>query len=214
MAVRLSGHPLVQHKLTRLRDVGTPPPVFRQLVQEIAMMLAVEATRELPLASTVVTTPLTTMSDAPVCRTQISLVPILRAGLGMLPGALALLPDANTWLIGLERDEESLEPRAYYRKITSPQTTDLCLVLDPMLATGGSLCAALATLKEEGVRNLRYLGLVAAPEGIAAVERSHPDTDLHIGALDERLTGDADDLPNGYIWPGLGDAGDRQFRTG
>ena len=132
----------------------------------------------------------------------------------MLPGALALLPDANTWLIGLERDEESLEPRAYYRKITFPETTDLCLVLDPMLATGGSLCAALATLKEAGVRNLRYLGLVAAPEGIAAVERSHPDTDLHIGVLDERLTGDDDDLPNGYIWPGLGDAGDRQFRTG
>ena len=131
------------------------------------MMLAVDATRDLPLTSTAVATPLTTMSDAPVCATQISLVPILRAGLGMLPGALALLPDANTWLLGLERDEESLEPRAYYRKITSPETTDLCLVLNPMLATGGSLCAALATLKEEGVRNLRYLGLVAAPEGIA-----------------------------------------------
>ena len=214
MAVHLSGHPLVQHKLTRLRDAGTPPPVFRQLVQEIAMLLAVEATRDLALEATEVTTPLTVMSHAPVCRTQISLVPILRAGLGMLPGALALLPDANTWLIGLERDEESLEPRSYYTKIRSPETTDLCLVLDPMLATGGSLCAALATLKEAGVRNLRYLGLVAAPEGIAAVERSHPDMDLHIGALDERLTGDADEVPAGFIWPGLGDAGDRQFRTG
>ena len=214
MAVHLSGHPLVQHKLTRLRDAGTPPPVFRQLVQEIAMLLAVEATRDLPLDATAVTTPLTVMPNAPVCRTQISLVPILRAGLGMLPGALALLPDANTWLIGLERDEESLEPRAYYWKVTSPETTDLCLVLDPMLATGGSLCTALTMLKEQGVRNLRYLGLVAAPEGIGAVERSHPDTDLHIGALDERLTGTTDDVPGGYIWPGLGDAGDRQFRTG
>ena len=213
MTVHRSNHPLVLHKLTQLRDVNTPPQLFRQLVQEISTMLLVEVTRDLSLDTRPITTPLTNLPEAPVCNTRISLVPILRAGLGMLPGALNLLHDVDTWFLGLERDEQSLEPRSYYRKAASWDATDLCLVLDPMLATGGSLSAAVTLLKEAGVGNLRYLGIVAAPEGIAVVEKNHPDMDLYIGAIDERLTGDDDDFPTGFIWPGLGDAGDRQFRA-
>jgi uracil phosphoribosyltransferase len=202
----ISEHPLIQHKLTILRDVETDFPKFRHLVREIAMLLAHEATENLALEATTVKTP---MGTAPghVLKEHIGLVPILRAGLGMVDAILEMLPSAQVWHIGLYRDEETLRPVTYYNKLPEIPTVQVCLILDPMLATGGSAIAVSDMLKEWGAKRIKFVGLLGAPEGIEALQSKHPDVDIHLAAVDERLN----DI--GFIVPGLGDAGDRQFGT-
>ncbi|CAN5804135.1 uracil phosphoribosyltransferase [soil metagenome] len=207
-----STHPLAKHKLTLLRKQATEPKKFRELVSELAMMLVYEATQDLPMQSQVIETPLTTTQGA-VMASKIGLVPILRAGLGMVEGAWRLLPQVEVWHLGLYRDEHTLKPVEYYNKLPTDPTVQLCLVLDPMLATGGSAIAAVEVLKRWGVARIKFVGLIAAPEGIQALHALHPDVDVHVAVVDERLTNSADPFPPGYIWPGLGDAGDRQFGT-
>ena len=206
-------HPLARHKLTLLRSVTTEPKKFREVVSELATMLVYEATRDLPLRALDVETPLTTARGAEMAE-KIGLIPILRAGLGMVDGAWNLLPQAEVWHLGLYRDERTLKPVEYYNKLPTDPTVQLCLLLDPMLATGGSAMAACDVLKRWGVKRVKYLGLIAAPEGIHALHHAHPDVDIHVAAVDERLTNADDPFPTGFIWPGLGDAGDRQFGTG
>jgi uracil phosphoribosyltransferase len=201
-----SKHPLIQHKLTILRDVQTDFPKFRQLVREIAMLLAHEATEDLALEVTTVETPMGTASGH-VLKEHIGLVPILRAGLGMVDAILEMLPSAQVWHIGLYRDEETLRPVTYYNKLPEIPTVQVCLILDPMLATGGSAIAAADILKQWGAKRIKYVGLLGAPEGIEALQTKHPDVDIHLATVDERLN----DI--GFIVPGLGDAGDRQFGT-
>lgn len=208
-----SHHPLAHHKLSLLRSKETEPKKFRELVSELAMMMVYEATHDLPLVPTPVTTPLTTTEGA-FMADKIGLVPILRAGLGMVEGAWRLLPQAEVWHLGLYRDEQTLKPVQYYNKLPTHPRIGLCLILDPMLATGGSATAAVEVLKQWGVARIKFVGLIAAPEGIAAVHGDHPDVAIHVAAIDERLTTTADPFPPGFIWPGLGDAGDRQFGTG
>ena len=207
-----SSHPLAKHKLTLLRRKETEPKKFRELVSELAMMLVYEATQDLPLNAQVVETPLTQMEGG-VMAAKIGLVPILRAGLGMVEGAWRLLPQVEVWHLGLYRDERTLKPVEYYNKLPTDPTVQLCLLLDPMLATGGSATAAVDVLKRWGVSRIKFVGLIAAPEGVAALHAQHPDVDIHVAAIDERLTNQSDPFPSGYIWPGLGDAGDRQFGT-
>lgn len=207
-----SAHPLAKHKLTLLRKQATEPKKFRELVSELAMMLVYEATQDLPLQVQTIDTPLTTTQGA-MMGSKIGLVPILRAGLGMVEGAWRLLPQVEVWHLGLYRDEHTLKPVEYYNKLPTDPTVQLCLVLDPMLATGGSAIAAVEVLKRWGVSRIKFVGLIAAPEGIQALHALHPDVDVHIAAVDERLTNSTDPFPPGYIWPGLGDAGDRQFGT-
>ncbi|MFN8489201.1 MAG: uracil phosphoribosyltransferase [Caldilineaceae bacterium] len=207
-----SSHPLAKHKLTLLRRKETEPKKFRELVSELAMMLVYEATQDLPLRPHVVETPLTQMKGG-VMAAKIGLVPILRAGLGMVEGAWRLLPQVEVWHLGLYRDERTLKPVEYYNKLPTDPTVQLCLLLDPMLATGGSATAAVDVLKRWGVSRIKFVGLIAAPEGVAALHAQHPDVDIHVAAIDERLTNQSDPFPSGYIWPGLGDAGDRQFGT-
>lgn len=207
-----SPHPLARHKLSLLRRLETEPKKFRELVSELATILIYEATQDLTLASQAITTPLTTMNGA-VMGEKIGLVPILRAGLGMVEGAWRLLPQAEVWHLGLYRDEHTLQPVEYYNKLPTQPTVGLCLILDPMLATGGSAIAAVDVLKRWGVARIKFVGLIAAPEGVAALHAHHPDVAIHIAAVDERLTTSADPFPPGFIWPGLGDAGDRQFGT-
>lgn len=202
-----STHPLVAHKLTRLRDRTTDPRTFRELVREIAVLLTYEATADLSLRPRSVETPLAPFNGAEVLE-RIGLVPILRAGLGMVDGVWELLPSAEVWHIGLYRDERTLKPVEYYNKLPIEPTVSLCLVLDPMLATGGSAAATVDILKRWGVRRIKFVGLIAAPEGIARLHQAHPEVPIHIAAIDERLN------ERGYILPGLGDAGDRQFGTG
>jgi uracil phosphoribosyltransferase len=202
-----STHPLVAHKLTRLRDRTTDPRTFRELVREIAVLLTYEATADLSLRPRLVETPLAPFNGAEVLE-RIGLVPILRAGLGMVDGVWELLPSAEVWHIGLYRDERTLKPVEYYNKLPIEPTVSLCLVLDPMLATGGSAAATVDILKRWGVRRIKFVGLIAAPEGIARLHQAHPEVPIHIAAIDERLN------ERGYILPGLGDAGDRQFGTG
>lgn len=208
-----STHPLVRHKLTLLRRQETEPKKFRELINELATMLVYEATCDLPLQDFVVNTPLTATHGA-VMAEKVGLVPILRAGLGMVEGAWQLLPQAEVWHLGLYRDERTLRPVEYYNKLPIAPTVQLCLILDPMLATGGSATAAVEVLKRWGVQRIKFVGLIAAPEGIRALQTEHPDVDIHVAAIDQRLTTDADPFPSGFIWPGLGDAGDRQFGTG
>lgn len=208
-----SRHPLARHKLSLLRSTTTEPKKFRELVSELAMMMVYEATDDLPLVTTPVTTPLTTTEGAFMAE-KIGLVPILRAGLGMVEGAWRLLPQAEVWHLGLYRDEHTLKPVQYYNKLPTHPRVGLCLILDPMLATGGSATAAIEVLKQWGVARIKFVGLIAAPEGIATVHAAHPDVAIHVAAVDERLTTAADPFPPGFIWPGLGDAGDRQFGTG
>lgn len=208
-----SSHPLAQHKLTLLRRKTTEPKKFRELVSELAMMIVYEATRDLPLLPYIVETPLTTTQGTSMGE-KIGLVPILRAGLGMVEGAWRLLPQAEVWHLGLYRDERTLKPVEYYNKLPTDPTVHLCLILDPMLATGGSATAAVEVLKRWGVVRIKFVGLIAAPEGIQALHSKHPDVDIHVAAVDERLTTKDDEFPSGFIWPGLGDAGDRQFGTG
>lgn len=208
-----SSHPLALHKLTLLRRQETEPKKFREVISELATMLVYEATCDLPLAQKPIQTPLTSATGREVAE-KVGLVPILRAGLGMVAGAWELLPQAEVWHLGLYRDEETLRPVQYYNKLPVAPTVQLCLILDPMLATGGSATAAVEVLKAWGVARIKFVGLIAAPEGIDTLQEQHPDVDIHVAAVDERLTTGDDPFPAGFIWPGLGDAGDRQFGTG
>lgn len=205
-AVHVSRHPLLLHRLALLRDRDTPPPAFRRLVREMTQMLFIEAAADLTLAAVTVRTPLT---ECPAQRLTdvVGLFPILRAGLGMAEAVLDVLPEAQVWHLGLYRDHQTHRPVTYYNKLPERPHVDLALVLDPMLATGGSAVAAVDILKGWGVRRLRFLGLIAAPEGVAALRSAHPDVPIHLAALDDHLNADK------YIVPGLGDAGDRQFGT-
>jgi uracil phosphoribosyltransferase len=205
--VYASQHPLVAHKLTRLRNRNTDPKKFRELVREIAALLAYEATADLQISPKNVETPLAS-SDGAELKEKIGLVPILRAGLGMVEGIWELMPTAEVWHIGLYRDERTLKPVEYYNKLPIEPTVSVCLILDPMLATGGSAVATVDVLKRWGVKKIKFVGLIGAPEGIEALRTAHPDVPIYLAAVDERLN------EHGYILPGLGDAGDRQFGTG
>jgi uracil phosphoribosyltransferase len=200
-------HPIVQHKLGELRDLRTGPAEFRRLVKTLGVMLAQEATADLPTAESNVTTPLGFAAGRKLVDT-IGIVPVLRAGLGMAEGILDLLPEAEVWHLGLFRDEATLRPTEYYNKFPARPRVTLALLVDPMLATGGSAVRACEIIKDAGVGRLKLLSLIAAPEGIARMNERMPDVAIHVCAIDERLT-DA-----GFIQPGLGDAGDRQFATG
>jgi uracil phosphoribosyltransferase len=202
-----STHPLVAHKLSRLRQKDTEPKKFRELVREIAALLAYEATADLQTVPRELETPLTKMTGAEL-KEKIGLVPILRAGLGMVEGFWELMPSAEVWHIGLYRDEKTLRPVEYYNKLPLEPTVSVCLILDPMLATGGSATATADVLKRWGVKRIKFVGLIGAPEGIAAMQKAHPDIPIHLAAIDDHLNERA------YIVPGLGDAGDRQFGTG
>ena len=207
-----SQHPLAQHKLTLLRRKSTEPKKFRELIGELSTMLLYEATQDIHMESFEVETPLTMMTGAKAVE-KVGLVPILRAGLGMVDGAWRIMPQAEVWHLGFYRDERTLRPVAYYNKLPTAPTVDLCLLLDPMLATGGSAIAAVDVLKHWGVSRIKFVGIIAAPEGIQALHAKHPDVPVHVAAIDERLTNASDAFPTGFIWPGLGDAGDRQFGT-
>lgn len=202
-----SSHPLIAHKLTKLRDRETDPKKFRELVREIAGLLAYEATADMLLRPCKVDTPLAN-TDGWELKEKIGLVPILRAGLGMVEGVWGLMPTAEVWHIGLYRDEKTLKPVEYYNKLPIEPTVSVCLVLDPMLATGGSATATVDVLKRWGVSKIKFVGLIGAPEGIALMQQKHPEVPIYLAAIDERLN------ERGYILPGLGDAGDRQFGTG
>ncbi len=197
----------MREKLTRLRDETTPPKIFRELVAEIATLLLYEATADLPTDDREVRTPLAPYQGARL-RDKVGLIPVLRAGIGMVEAALELMPEAQVWHIGLFRDERTLRPIEYYNKLPSSATVQVCLVLDPMLATGGSATATIDVLKKWGAKRIKYVGIIAAPEGVRALVSAHPDVPIHVASLDERLN------ERGYIVPGLGDAGDRQFGTG
>jgi uracil phosphoribosyltransferase len=202
-----SKHPLVAHKLTRLRDKNTKSKKFRELIREISALLVFEATTDLELTFRTVETPLGKASGAELKQT-IGLVPILRSGLGMVEGIWGLMPSAEVWHIGLYRDEETLQPVEYYSKLPLELKASVCLVLDPMLATGGSAVATVNILKDWGADCIKFIGILAAPEGVKAMQSAHPDVPLHLAVIDKHLN------KNGYIVPGLGDAGDRQFGTG
>jgi len=202
-----SPHPLVAHKLARLRSIETNPKKFRELVRELAALLAYEATADLLTRPVEVQTPLGIAKGADLLE-KIGLVPILRAGLGMVEGIWELMPSAEVWHIGLYRDEKTLKPVQYYNKLPVEPTVKVCLILDPMLATGGSAVATIDILKNWGVRNIKFVGLIGAPEGISRVQAAHPDVPIYLAAIDDHLN------ERGYIVPGLGDAGDRQFGTG
>lgn len=205
--VYASTHPLVQHKLSRLRDTRTEPKKFRELVREISALLAYEATADLAITQRELDTPLAHMTGAEL-QEKIGLVPILRAGLGMVEGVWGLMPSAEVWHIGLYRDEHTLRPVEYYNKLPLEPTVSVCLILDPMLATGGSATATADVLKRWGVKKIKFVGLIAAPEGIKVMQDRHPDIPIYVAAIDDHLNEHA------YIVPGLGDAGDRQFGTG
>jgi uracil phosphoribosyltransferase len=205
--VHASEHPLVKHKLTRLRDKNTDPKKFRELVREIAALLAYEATADLLIVPCQIETPLAKYTGEEL-KEKIGLVPILRAGLGMVEGIWELMPTAEVWHIGLYRDEKTLKPVQYYNKLPVEPTVSVCLILDPMLATGGSAAATTDILKRWGVKKIKFVGLIGAPEGIAVMQKAHPDVPIYLAAIDDHLN------EKGYIVPGLGDAGDRQFGTG
>ena len=200
-------HPLVQHKLALLRDARTPKKIFKELVDEIAMLMAYEATKELPLEPVAVQTPLEQTTGHRVAGKKLTLVPILRAGLGMVEGILRLVPAARVGHIGLYRDHDTLEPVDYYFKVPGDAGERDFLLLDPMLATGGSAAAAVSSLKRAGATRIRFRCLVAAPEGVERLAREHPDVSVLAACLDRELN------EMGYILPGLGDAGDRLFGT-
>lgn len=203
----ISKHPLLAHKLSKLRDIKTEPKKFRELVREMAGLLAYEATADLKIDTVEVQTPLK-MTTGHVLLEKIGLVPILRAGLGMVEGIWELMPSAEVWHIGIYRDEKTLKPVEYYNKLPTEPTVSVCLVLDPMLATGGSAVATVDVLKRWGVNRIKFVGLIGAPEGVRLLQEHHPDVPIHLAALDDHLN------EIGYIVPGLGDAGDRQFGTG
>ena len=205
-ALHVSTHPLAIHKLTRLRSVATDHRSFRELVRELALLMCYEATRDLDLTPQTVETPLG-LAAGQSCRDTIGLVPVLRAGLGLVDGVMELLPSVQVWHIGLYRDEKTLRPVEYYNNLPTEPTVSVCIVLDPMLATGGSAVATIDILKKWGVRRIKYMGLIAAPEGVERLSKAHPEVPIHVAAVDERLN------EFGFIMPGLGDAGDRQFGT-
>jgi uracil phosphoribosyltransferase len=202
-----STHPLVAHKLTRLRDRNTDPKRFRELVREIAALLAYEATADLTTVPRHIQTPLAALTGVDL-KEKIGLVPILRAGLGMVEGVWELMPSSEVWHIGLYRDEKTLKPVEYYNKLPIEPTVSVCLILDPMLATGGSAVATTDVLKRWGVHKIKFVGVIGAPEGIENMQTHHPDIPIYLAAIDDHLN------EHGYIVPGLGDAGDRQFGTG
>ncbi len=200
-------HPLIQHKLTYIRKKETGTKEFRELVDEIATLMAFEATRDLPLDEVEIETPVSRMKSKVLSGKKLGIVPILRAGIGMVDGIVKLIPAAKVGHIGLYRDPETLKPVEYYVKLPSDITERDIFVVDPMLATGGSAIEAIHSLKKRGAKRIKFLCLIAAPEGLKALEEAHPDVDIYIAALDDKLD------ENGYIVPGLGDAGDRLFGT-
>jgi uracil phosphoribosyltransferase len=205
--LHVSSHPAVLHKLALLRDERTEPKKFRELVREISWLIGYEALADAQLRGLRVHTPLEEIEGAELAD-RIGLVPILRAGLGMVDAMLELMPTAQVWHLGLFRDERTLRPVEYYNRLPDSATVDVCLILDPMLATGGSATAAIEVLKRWGATRIKVINLIAAPEGVKAVSEAHPDVAIHCAALDRQLN------EKGYILPGLGDAGDRQFGTG
>ena len=205
--LHVSQHPAVRHKLGILRDVKTEPKKFREVVRELSWLLGYEALADARMRKVDVPTPLEVMAGEELAD-RIGLIPILRAGLGMVDAMLELMPTAEVWHLGLFRDEKTLRPVEYYNKLPDSASVDLCLILDPMLATGGSATAAIEVLKKWGAVRIKLVNLIAAPEGVEAVTSAHPEVEIHVAALDRQLN------EKGYIMPGLGDAGDRQFGTG
>ncbi len=200
-------HPLIQHKIGIMRDMNTSTKEFRALVTEVAMLIYYEASRNLPLADKEIETPITKTTVKEIAGKKLCVVPILRAGMQMAEGVLQLTPNAKVGHIGLYRDEETLEPHEYFCKLPQDITERDVFVVDPMLATGGSADAAITLLKKRGIKKIRFLCLIAAPEGVERLQAAHPDVNIYIGALDKCLN------ENGYIVPGLGDAGDRIYGT-
>ena len=205
--VFIMDHPLIQHKLSMLRNKTTGTSEFRKLIEEIAVLMGYEALRDLPLEDVEIETPIEKCKSPMIAGKKLAVVPVLRAGLGMVNGITTLVPSAKIGHIGLYRDPEPHEPHEFYCKLPDPIEQRLIVLTDPMLATGGSAIAAITMLKEKGVNNIRFLCLLAAPEGLKALSEAHPDVDIYVGALDECLN------EHGYIVPGLGDAGDRIFGT-
>ena len=205
--VTVTDHPLIQHKVSIIRDAKTPSKEFRTLIGEIAMLLTYEATRDLPVADVEIETPITKMTGKKLAGKKLAVVPILRAGLGMVDGVLNMIPSARVGHIGLYRDPETLIPVEYYCKLPADIEERLVLVVDPMLATGGSAIDAISQIKKRGPKSIKFMCTIAAPEGIEALKNAHPDVDIYCAALDEKLN------DHGYIVPGLGDAGDRIFGT-
>jgi uracil phosphoribosyltransferase len=200
-------HPLIQHKLTYIRDKNTGTKEFRELVDEVATLMAFEITRDMPVEEIEIETPVTTAKTKVLSGKKLAIVPILRAGIGMVDGVLKLIPAAKVGHIGLYRDPETLKPVEYYAKLPADVEEREFIVVDPMLATGGSAVEAINSLKTRGAKNIKFMCLIAAPEGVKAIQDAHPDVDIYIAALDEKLN------DHGYIVPGLGDAGDRLFGT-
>lgn len=207
MNVNVMTHPLIQHKVTLIRSVDTGTKDFRQLLEEIALLMGYEITRDLPLEDVEVQTPLVKAIGKQIAGKKLGIVPILRAGLGMVNGLLELMPMAKVGHVGMYRDPETLQPIEYYCKLPSDLADRRIIVTDPMLATGGSAAAAISLLKEKGAKEIQLMCLVAAPEGVEVVNKAHPDVRIYVAALDEKLN------DHGYILPGLGDAGDRIFGT-
>ena len=205
--VHISTHPLVRSKMTLLRDQSTDPKKFRELLREVATLIAYEATMDLVTEDVTVMTPLGP-AEGSMLRERVGLVPIIRAGLGMVAGVWNLMPNAEVWHIGLQRDEDTLESTNYYTRLPTRPTVDVCLVLDPMLATGGSAIKAVDILKRWGLKRIKFVGVIAAVPGLDRFTKAHPDVPLYLAAVDADLT------EMGYIVPGLGNAGDRQFGTG
>ncbi|MDO5100412.1 MAG: uracil phosphoribosyltransferase [Eubacteriales bacterium] len=205
--VKVMDHPLIQHKIGIIRKIETCTKDFREMISEIAMLMCYEATRDLQLTDVEIETPMCKTTVRELSGKKLAVVPILRAGLGMVDGMLAMIPAAKVGHIGLYRDHETLKPVEYYCKLPEDCESREVFVVDPMLATGGSSVAAIDMLKEKGCRHIRMMCIIAAPEGVQAMQEAHPDVDIYIGALDEKLN------ENGYILPGLGDAGDRIFGT-
>ena len=207
MQVKVIDHPLIQHKLTLIRDIRTGTKDFRELLEEVAMLMAYELTRDLPLEEIEIETPVARCRTKVLTGKKLGVVPVLRAGLGMLNGVLRLIPTAKVGHIGLYRDPQTLQPVEYYCKLPPDVSEREMIIIDPMLATGGSLVAAIDLLKRNGAKQIKLMCLVAAPEGIRIVNGAHPDVEIYTAAVDERLN------DHGYIVPGLGDAGDRIFGT-
>ncbi len=205
--VHIIDHPLIQHKLSFIRNVETGPKDFRELVDEVATLMAYEVTRDMPLEEVTIQTPLAPARCKVISGKKVGVIPILRAGLGMTSGILKLIPTAKVGHIGVYRDPETLKPVEYYCKLPPDVAERDLILIDPMLATGGSAVAGIGFIKQRGGRNIKLMCLIAAPEGIAAVQAAHPDVDIYVAAVDERLNS------HGYIVPGLGDAGDRLFGT-
>ncbi|MBW4160758.1 uracil phosphoribosyltransferase [Enterococcus faecalis] len=199
--------PLIQHKLTMIREKNCGTKVFREVVNEIAMLMAYEVSRDMPLEDVVIETPMGKSTQKTLSGKKVAIIPILRAGIGMVDGILELIPAAKVGHVGLYRDEETLQPHEYFVKLPEDIASRQLFVVDPMLATGGSAIMAIDSLKERGASNIKFVCLVAVPEGVKALQEAHPDVDIYTAALDERLNED------GYIVPGLGDAGDRLFGT-